>query len=69
MAIAARHGAARWTYDYVVHAYYFSPATRAKGPYRKQIRVEAILDVADDGTLAGIEIIDTKAPPPPTKGE
>jgi len=60
---------ATWTYDGDAHAYYFAPKSRAKPPYRKQIFVEAIIDVAEDGTLAGIEIIDSDAPPPPKKGK
>ncbi len=59
--------AAYWTYDDEAHAYYFAPMQRLDPPYRRQIHVEAILDVAADGTLAGVEIIDTKAPPPPTQ--
>jgi len=58
---------AYWTYDPIVNAYYFAPSSRTKPPYLKQVRVEAILDVAKDGTLAGVEIIDPNAPPPPAK--
>lgn len=54
-----------WTYCPDARAYYFRPSAAAKPPYLRQIQVEAIIDVAADGTLAGIEIIDTKAPPPP----
>lgn len=54
---------AYWTYDPEAEAYYFAPVQRRKPPYRKQITVEAIIDVAADGTLAGIELLD--APPPP----
>ena len=53
------------TYDPEVHAYYFAPTERQPAPYRKQIFVEAIIDVADDGSLAGVEIIDLKMPKPP----
>ena len=56
---------AYWTYDPTVHAFYFAPTDRRPKPYLKQIFVEAIIDVADDGTLAGVEIIDPKMPPPP----
>ena len=48
----------------VGHLYYFAPADRALGPYLKQIRVDAIIDVAADGTLAGVELIDGMPPPP-----
>ena len=49
------------------HLYYFAPANRAKPPYLKQVFVQAILDIAADGTLAGVELIDAKMPPPPIK--
>jgi hypothetical protein len=38
----------------------------AAGPYRRQREVRAIIDIADDGTLAGVELID-RMPPPPSK--
>lgn len=48
----------------VGHLYYFAPADRAPGPYLKQIHVNAIIDVAEDGTLGGVELIDDMPPPP-----
>jgi hypothetical protein len=57
--------AAYWTYDTDVHAYYFAPTNRAKLPYLKQVEVTAIIDIASDGTLAGVELVDHKLPPPP----
>ena len=45
--------------------YYFSPGGRRPAPYHRQIEIRAIVDVADDGTLAGVEIIDPLVPPPP----
>lgn len=45
--------------------YYFAPANRSPGPYRTQRHVNAILDIADDGTLAGVELIDDMPAPPP----
>lgn len=51
-----------WTYDEDAHAYYFAPTARLDPPYRRQVIVEAILDIANDGTLAGVEIIHQKAP-------
>lgn len=48
----------------VGHLYYFAPADRAPGPYLKQIHVNAIIDVAVDGTLGGVELIDNMPPPP-----
>jgi len=43
--------------------YYIKPLARKPPPYKNQRRVEAIIDIAEDGTLAGIELID-KMPPP-----
>ena len=45
--------------------YYFAPMERRAPPYRTQREVRAILDIADDGTLAGVELIDDAPPPPP----
>jgi len=45
--------------------YYFAPTNARPPPYLKQIRVEAILDIADDGTLAGVELVMGNLPPPP----
>lgn len=64
-----------WTYDeqafkeHGYHLYYFAPANRTKSPYRKQIHVDAILDIADDGTLAGVELVSGPLPPPPASEE
>lgn len=55
-----------WTYDYEANAYYFAPAPRTEGPYKHQLEVTAILDIASDGTLAGIELVFGQLPPPPT---
>ncbi len=43
-------------------AYYFAPKVRPK-PYRQRM-VRAIIDIAEDGTLAGVELIDDMPPPP-----
>lgn len=53
-----------FTYDPESGAYYFMPNERTAPPYLKQIHVTAIIDVASDGTLAGIELIDERVPPP-----
>lgn len=60
---------AYWTFDehaaeQVGNLYYFAPTNRAPGPYRNQRHVTAIIDIADDGTLAGVELIDDMPPPP-----
>jgi hypothetical protein len=49
-----------WTYyeDDDDRSYYFAPENRTDGPYRTQREVRAIIDIADDGTLAGVELID-----------
>lgn len=56
---------AYWTYYADGPAYYFAPTDRRPRPYRKQVRVTAILDIADDGTLAGVELVLGDLPPPP----
>jgi hypothetical protein len=67
---------AYWTHeacDVAGHLYYFgilgAKGERVRGPYKKQRRVEAIIDVAPDGTLAGVELIDDMPPPPDTHTE
>lgn len=54
--------------DVAGHLYYFgipkTEAFRTRGPFTKQRRVKAIIDIADDGTLAGVELIDDMPPPP-----
>lgn len=37
--------------------YYFAPSNRRPPPYLRQVEVKAILDIADDGTLAGVELV------------
>lgn len=49
------------------HLYYFGPVARTAPPYKTQRIVRAIVDIAADGTLAGVELIDDM-PPPPKKG-
>lgn len=56
---------AYWTYDAEAHTYYFAPNSRTPPPYHEQRRVEAILDIASDGTLAGIELVEGALPMPP----
>lgn len=46
------------------HAYYFAPTPPAPPPYLKQVHVDAIVDLAADGTLAGVELIIDDIPPP-----
>lgn len=60
---------ATWTYDHETGAYYFAPTNRAAPPYMTQRTVEAVIDIAADGSLAGVELghWDTAAPPPPPK--
>lgn len=47
------------------HLYYFAPTNRAAPPYKRQMEVTAILDIAADGTLAGVELVFGDLPPPP----
>ena len=64
------HRPAYWTHDDEAaqdsgdHLYYFAPANRAPGPYKTQRHVQAIIDIAADGTLAGVELINNMPPPP-----
>lgn len=60
---------ATWTYSHDTGCYYFAPTNRTKPPYLRQIIVEAIVDVASDGSLAGVELghWDAAAPLPPPK--
>lgn len=51
------------------HLYYFALLDRAPGPYRTQKHVTAIIDIAADGTLAGVELIDDMPPLPPPPGD
>jgi hypothetical protein len=44
--------------------YYFGLGNRAPSPYTRQREVRAIIDIADDGTLAGVELIDDMPAPP-----
>ena len=46
------------------HLYYVALDGRTPPPYLRQRRATAILDIAADGTLAGIELIDDMPPPP-----
>jgi hypothetical protein len=57
-----------WTHDddavrVVGHLYYFALADRAPPPYQQK-HVQAILNIAEDGTLAGVELIEDMPPPP-----
>ena len=51
-------GTAYWTFDQSVGAWYFGLSERGPPPYKRQVFVEALLDLDADGRLAGIEIID-----------
>lgn len=46
------------------HLYYFGPVKRANSPYKIQREVKAIIDIADDGSLAGVELIYNMPHPP-----
>lgn len=48
-------------------AYYFAPTERTPPPYRTQRQATAILDIAADGTLAGVELVIGELPPPPAR--
>lgn len=42
--------------------YYVTISGRTPGPYKNHRRVDAILDIASDGSLAGIQLIDNMPP-------
>lgn len=54
-----------FTYDPEADAYYFAPSERTAHPYLEQREVRAILDIASDGSLAGVELVWGDLPPPP----
>ena len=64
---------AYWTHEaneHAGHLYYFGIAEDVvtKSPYTNQREVRAIIDIAADGTLAGVELI-FDMPPPPSGSE
>ncbi len=60
MDAKVRHSLSEWT----GHLYYIEIVGRRPPPYKRQREVTAIVDIADDGTLAGVELIDDMPPPP-----
>lgn len=62
-----QHRTAYYTYsdEGGYRAYYFAPSNRTVPPYLKQVEVTAILDIASDGTLAGVKLVMGDLPPPP----
>lgn len=65
---ARASGPAMWTYDFEATAWYVRLEPREAPPYLRQVHVDAILDIGANGTVAGIEIIDDKAPGPNWRG-
>lgn len=59
-------GKGYWTYD-AVGAWYFGLDERTAPPYLTQREVTAIVDIASDGSLAGIELLESFPPPPKAK--
>lgn len=57
----------RCTYDSEAGAYYFRLADAKEPFYKTQREVQAILDIASDGTLAGVELVAGDLPPPPKR--
>jgi len=55
---------AKYTFDPEAHAISVTFNGRTPPPYHTQREVSAIIDIADDGTLAAIEIFDTEMPAP-----
>ena len=66
----------RWpaymTYEYDEHAghlYYLAPVTEYYKPSVRQIEVRAIIDITEDGTFNGVELIDNTPEPPDGIGD
>ena len=57
-------GKGYWTYDSRAGAWYFGLCERTPPPYLIQRHVEAIIDIASDGSIAGIELLHDFPPPP-----
>jgi hypothetical protein len=55
-------GEAYWTYDHDCGAWYLGLRNCAKPPYTTQRRVEAILDLDDEGRLVGVELLEALVP-------
>ncbi len=55
---------ANYTFDEEADAYYIALAGRKAPPYMRQSHVKAVLDLDDDGRLAGIEIVGAGVDPP-----
>jgi hypothetical protein len=66
-------GQAYWRYDDSVNCWYVGLHERSNPPYRKQVIVEAVLDLDEDGRLAGTELVtpcnEGKPIPPPISAE
>lgn len=62
---------ATFTYEQseVGSLFYFAPQDRAPGPYKEQRHVTAIVDIAADGTFAGVELINDMPPLNTSEGE
>jgi uncharacterized protein YuzE len=56
-ALSVITGTGYWTYDSEAKAWYFGLNERSAPPYRKQVFLEAIIDLDADGRVAGFEII------------
>jgi hypothetical protein len=58
---------AHFTYDESANTYYFAPNDRAPPTFEENRSVMALIDTADDGTLADIQLVLDDLPPPPAK--
>lgn len=69
MAKKPETGTAEWCFDQDAGAWYVALDERARPPYLHQREVNAILDIDDNGRLAGIEILEPILPPLPSCGD
>ncbi len=50
-------GEANWSFDPEADCWYVALKERKAPPYLTQVHVDAILDIDEDGNLAGIELV------------
>lgn len=59
---SVERGDASWSYDNDAGAWYFKLCQRAEPPYTHQRRAEVIINLDNEGRLAGVELLEPLAP-------
>lgn len=59
------NGTAKWTFDPKIGAWYFALGNRKPGPYLRNKQVTALVDMDNEGNIAGLELLDRT---PPSQG-